>query len=221
MKSLWLISVLKTLSKFLRTRFCLPWLAVLGLAGCTTYPIGFNKAQWEALPPAQQAEFRAKQYLIDEERARNLAAEQARRVQARRDADERERARVAEAYRLARYGDIVTVSVRDGLVLFYGKLHPYEPVGFDLVRGEVKPVVFRRQGQPHVTTEIVMHLAEDGNTFYFDYPSRNRFVAVNDGWQRGREYLRLAAGGQNGHPASEGIRITIKHRLPPADIRLP
>lgn len=209
------------LTKLPKLRFGMPWLAALGLAGCTTYPMGFNKAQWEALPPAQQAEFRAKQYLIDEESTRNHAAEQARRVQAQREADERERAHIAEAYRLARYGDIVTVTVRDGSVTFYGKRHPYEPIAFDLVRGETKPIVFRRYGQPHITTGILMHLAEDGNTFYFDYPSRNRFVAVNDGWQRGREYLRLEAGGQNGHPASEGIRITIKHRLLPADIGPP
>lgn len=206
---------MRILTNLSATRSCLPWLAVVVLAGCASYPMGLNKAQWEALTPPQQAEYRARQYAIDEERARRHAAEEARRVQAQHEAEAQERARIAEAYRQARYGDIITVTVREGLLAFYGKYHPYEPVAFDLVRGETKTVVFRRQGQPHIATTILMHLNRDGNTFYFDYSSRNRFVAVNDRWQRGREYEGLDVGGHDGHALGEGIRVGVKFKLLP------
>ncbi len=206
---------MKPLPRHLPLLYCLPWLAALALIGCASYPLGMNKEQWEALPPAQQAEYRAKQYAIDEERARRNAVEEASRAQARHEAEAQERARIAEAYRQARYGDVITVTVRDGLLGFYEKPHPYEPVAFDLVRGETKSVVFRRQGQPHITTAILVHFSEDGNTFYFDLSSRNRFVAINDGWHRGREYLRTDIGGHDTHPAGEGIRIGLKYRLLP------
>lgn len=197
------------------TRSCLPLLAVVVLAGCASYPMGLNKAQWEALTPPQQAEYRARQYAIDEERARLHAAEEARRVQAQQEAEAQERARIAEAYRQARYGDIITVTVREGFLAFYGKHHPYEPVAFDLVRGETKSVVFRRQRQPHIATAILMHFSEDGNTFYFDFLSCQRLVAINDGWQRGREYEGLDVGGHDGHALGQGIRIGVKFKLLP------
>lgn len=206
---------MRILTNLSATRSCLPWLAVVVLAGCASYPMGLNKAQWEALTPPQQAEYRARQYAIDEERARRHAAEEARRVQAQQEAEAQERARLAEAYRQARYGDVITVTVREGLLAFYGKHYPYEPVAFDLVRGETKTVVFRRQGQPHITTEILMHFSEDGNTLYFDLSSRKRFVGINNGWQRGREYTGLDVGGHDGHAVGEGIRIGVKYRLLP------
>lgn len=194
---------------------CLPWLAALTLVGCASYPLGLNKAQWQALTPAQQAEYQAKQYAIDAERARRYAAEEAQRIEAQRAAEEQERTRTTEAYRQARYGDIITVTIQGGLLAFNGKHYPYEPVAFDLVCGETKPIVFRRQGQPHITTEILMHFSGDGNTFYFDYSSRNRFVAVSDGWHRGREYLPMDVGGLNGHALGKGIRIGAEFKLLP------
>lgn len=206
---------MKPLTSHLPLLHCLPWLAVLALAGCAFYPLGLNKEQWGALSPAQQTEYRAKQYAIDEERARRNAAEEARRAQAQQEAEAQERARIAETYRQARYGDIITVTVREGLLAFYGKHHPYEPVAFDLVRGETKSVVVRRQGQPHIATAILMHFSEDGNTFYFDYLARQRLVAINDGWQRGREYEGLDVGGHDGHALGEGVRIGVKFKLLP------
>lgn len=206
---------MKPLTSHLPLLYCLAWLAALTLVGCASYPLGLNKAQWEALAPAQQAEYRAKQYAIDEERARRNAAEEARRFQAQQEAEEQESARIADAYHQANYGDIITVTVRNGLLAFFGKRHPYEPVAFDLVRGETKPIVFRRQGQPHITTAILMHFSEDGNTFYFDFSSRKRFVAINDRWQRGREYAGLGVGGHDGHALGEGIRIGVEFKLLP------
>lgn len=203
---------MKPFAKLFQLHFCLLWLVTLVVAGCASYPMGLNREQWEALSPAQQADFQARQHAINEERARRYAAEQTRRIQAQREAEEQERARVSDAYSHARFGEIVTITIREGVLAFYGKRHPYEPVAFDLVRGESKPILFRRQGQPHIATQITMRLSEDGNTFYFDDSARKRFVAVNTGWDRGCEYLPPEVGGYDGQPAGVGLHITIKYR---------
>lgn len=187
-------------------------LSAVFMAGCTTYPMGLNKDQWEVLPPAEQAAYQAKQSAIDQERARQYAIEQARQVQEQRDAEERERIRVAEAYRHAFYGDVVTVTIQGGMVAFGGKRFPFEPLSFDLVRGESRLVEFTRQGRSYETTLVEVRLSEDGNTFYFDYPARKRFVAINDGWERGREYHPSEIGSHDGHSEAVGVAIRIRHK---------
>ena len=63
-------------------------LMALLLAGCISrYPMGLNREQWEALPPAQQAELQAKQYALDEGRRQ---ADEARRIEQARLAAEQE-----------------------------------------------------------------------------------------------------------------------------------
>ena len=190
-------------------------LSALFLAGCTTYPMGLNKEQWGALPPAEQAAYQAQQSAIDQERARQYAIEQARQIQEQRDAEERERIRIAEAYRHAFYGDVVTVTIQDGMVAFRGKRFPFEPLSFDLVRGESRLVEFTRQGRSYETTLVEVRLSEDGNTFYFDYPARKRFVAINDGWERGREYRPSEIGSHDGHSEAVGIAIRIRYKQLP------
>jgi len=185
---------------------------MLLFAGCTFYPMGLDKTQWEALPPAQQAEYRARQSEIDAENYRVAESARLQREQAEREQSQRERERVAALYNRARYGDIVTVNIRDGMVAFNGRRFPYEPVSFDLVRGETKFVEFFRQGQAYTTTLIEMRLSEDGNTYYFDAPARKRFVAVNDGWERDRDYSPSEIGSHDGHSEAVGIRIRIRYR---------
>lgn len=182
------------------------------LAGCTAYPLGLSKDQWEGLTPAQQTEYQARQTEID---AQNYRAAEAARLQREQEAREqwlREQELLATRYAQARYGDIITVTICGGMVAFRGKRFPYEPVSFDLVRGEAKQVEFVRQGESYTTTLIEMWLSEDGNTFYFDYPARRRFVAVNDGWERGREYRPPEIDGHSGHSEAIDITIAIRYR---------
>lgn len=113
---------------------------------------------------------------------------------------------------IGHYGDIVTVSIQSGMVAFNGRRFPYEPVSFDLVRGETKCVEFFRQGQAYTATLIEMRLSEDGNTFYFDAPARKRFVAVNDGWERGRDFSPSEIGSHDGHSEAVGVCIRIRYQ---------
>lgn len=162
---------------------------LLSLSACAVrYPMGLSQEQWDALPPTQQAEYQAKQYQIDaDNRAR---AEDARRQAAAQKA-ERERMeleRLRQAYGNARYGDIVTVTVQGGTLSYAGKRYPYEPVSFDLIKGETKTVPFRGRGMQTIATDYAVRLSDDGNTVYFDDESKQRAVFVNHDWEHGESY---------------------------------
>lgn len=172
------------------------------LSACVTrYPMGLTQQQWEALPPAQQAELQAKQYAIDEQRRQ---AEEARRVEQARLAAEAARAeqeRLRQLYANARYGDIVHVTVQGGSIAYAGKRYPYEPVSFDLAKGETKQVAFRGRGLQTIATRYNVRLTADGNTIYFDDSSRQRIVLVNQDWERGQTYR------PNGTRNSVGVAV--------------
>jgi len=164
-------------------------LMALLTVGCVSrFPMGLTQQQWEALPPAQQAEFQAKQYAIDEERRQ---ADEARRMEQARVAAETARAeqdRLQQVYANARYGDIVHVTVQGGFIAYAGKRYPYEPVSFDLAKGETKQVAFYGRGLRTIATRYNARLTEDGNTLFFDDSSRQRIVLVNQDWERGQTF---------------------------------
>lgn len=168
-------------------QFSILLLSVL-ILGCVSYPLGLSREQWDALTPAQQAEYQAKQYQIDAER--RARAEEARRQAAAQEAERVrvEAERLRQAYANAQYRDIVTVSVQGGFLSYSGKNYPYEPVAFDLIKGETKNVFFRGRGMQTVATEYAVRLSDDGNTVFFDDESRNRAVLVNSDWDRGETY---------------------------------
>ena len=186
-------------------------LACLVFGGCDNYPMGLNEQQWNALNPTQQAEYRARQTEIDQENNRRQEARREAEERDRRAAQEREQFRIAELYRHARQGDIITVSISGGQVAFYGKRHEFEPLAFDLVRGEHREVEFRRRGKGE-TTRVEVALSEDGNTFYFDHPSRKHYVFINKAWDRGEEYQPYEIRGNDGYSEAIGLTIHIRHK---------
>lgn len=195
------------------SRFRFPLLLALAcallLGGCESFPMGMSEREWNALTPQQQAEYRARQSEMDRADSARREREREAREHAERLAAERERQRVAELRRHARPGDLVVVTVHGGMLAFYGKRHEYEPASFDLVRGERRKVQFSRRGH-HDTTEVEVALSADGRTFYFDYPSRRRYVFVDRNWSRGEEYQPPEIRGNDGH--SEAFRVTISIR---------
>ena len=172
----------------MRLRFLLLLVLAALLSGCIQYPMGLSQQQWESLTPAQQAEYQAKQYTIDEQ---NRQQAEVRRVEQQRIAIEQARAeqeRLRQLYANARYGDIVRVNVQGGFLEYNGRRYPYEPVSVDLVRGESKLVTFYGRGNNTLNTSYNMRLTEDGNTVIFDDSYRQRIVMVNQDWERGQRY---------------------------------
>src|ERR1035437_2105712 len=204
------------------TRLSLVFLGLLLLiTGCAQYPMGLSKEQWEALSPAQQAEYQSKQYEINAERNRQYEArrqEEARLAEIRHQEEARQAAeqarieeeRLAIAYRHARYGDVIIVTVKGGGIAFHGSGYAYEPVSFEIFRGETKEVIFKREGRSYENTAVLMKLSEDGNTFFFDADARKRIVIPNDGWARGRTYSDLPQiSTRDGRSGAVGITIQI------------
>lgn len=151
-------------------------------------PMGLTTAQWNALSPDKQAELQTKQYAIDAEQRQQR---ESYRLEQERFAHEQALAKseqMRQAYASARYGDVVNVVVQGGSIAWNGKRYPYEPVSFDLVKGETKRVDFRGRGVQTIATSYEVRLSDDGNTLYFDDSSLQRAVLVNHDWEHGERY---------------------------------
>lgn len=161
-------------------------LMALVLAGCATYPMGLTKAQWNALSPQQQEEYSNKQVKLDKQReqAREARWQEHQRQLAKRESQANER--ISTIHANPQYGDIIEVKIEGGEIGI-GHRYPYQPVQFELARGESKNLVFRRQDKPGLFRTIQVQLSADGQTFYFD-PGMNSIQIPNDGWQSSRTY---------------------------------
>jgi hypothetical protein len=193
--------------------------AALGV-GCQSFPMGLSEAQWNALSPEQQADYTRRQTELNEQRRREReAAEQARQAEEAAKARE-ERARIQLAYARARYGDVVTVTIEGGHVAINGKHQPYEPVRFDLVRGERREVEFIQQGRPASRQRIDVRLTEDGHTFYFDESARDRIALISTGWEQGKTHAALNVQDKRSRSEARNLSITINWKeLPGAPRR--
>ena len=175
------------------------------LVGCaTTYPMNLSKEEWEALPVERKAELRAEQYRLNAERQAQAEAVRAQRAEAAAAAQREQQARVSAAYANARYGDIVSVTMRGGLLRYANTGYPCEATSFDLVRGERKEIELRGYLSQHgvrkaLVSRIWVRLSDDGNALYLnDDTNVQPIVLVNDGsWEAGRAYPLAGQGVRN------------------------
>lgn len=201
---------------------------VVALAGCRMHPMGHSQSEWEAMSPAQQlaaqeqqAEINRQQAIVNEQRrqqqealARQQQHEQLIRERMAQD-------QLAMAYRFARYGDIVTVTIQGGMVAINGRHQPYEPVRFDLVRGETKQVEFVQQGRASARNLITVRLSDDGHTFFFDERARDRVKLLSDGWEQGKTYGPLDVRDEASQSVASAIHITVKFKAAPGSTPRP
>ena len=184
--------------------------ALLFALGCESYPMGMSKEEWVLLSPEQQAQARQQQAAIDAENRRIAAEEEARQRQIDADEHARRQAELEHRYSHARYGDIVSITVEGGQMKFSGDHRTYEPVAFDLVRGESKTIVFRRDDKPKYTLSVVVRLSDDGRTFYFDDSSSKRLTFIEKTWDRGQVYT--IAIHRNGNSEPKNVNFTLRYR---------
>lgn len=172
--------------------------------------MGMSKEEWVLLSPEQQAQATQQQAAIDAENRRIAAEEEARRRQIEADEHARRQAELEHRYRHARYGDIVSVNIEGGQLQFDGDHRTYEPVAFDLVRGESKTIVIRRDDKPKYTVSVVVRLSDDGRTFYFDDSSSKRLTLIEKTWDRGQVYT--IANHKNSNAEPRNVTFTLRYR---------
>ena len=172
--------------------------------------MGLSEAQWRTLSPEQQADYTRQQSQLDAQRRQQdeMAEQQRKSEETARAAEERRRVQIAYAH--ARYGDVVTVTIQGGMVAIEGKHRPYEPVRFDLVRGECKEVEFVQQGRASSRSKIDMRLSDDGNTFFFDESARDRISLISTGWDQGKTHGPLDIRDGNSRSVASAITINLK-----------
>lgn len=190
-------------------------LATLVLVGCQSYPMGLSKEEWEALPPEKQAEYQRQQTLINEQRRKEREAAEAQQRAIAEEQARQEQARLQAMYDHARYGDIVTVTIEGGKIDF-GKHYTYEPVRFDILRGEHKLVEFCKQGDSGVKDLIPVYLSDDAQTFIFDESARDRIKIINAGnaWQVGKKYEGQTIMDKYSKSIASGITIQLQYKDP-------
>lgn len=169
-------------------------------SGCISFhPLGMTDSEWAALTPAQKMEAREKQAQIN-----------AQKRQAKADREAAAQAASSKRYETARYGDVITVVIKGGTMDINGNRRVYEPIAFDLVRGESKTVNILRKGKHHYKDTAVMSLSEDGRTFIFDAKQRKNLRLVDEGWDYGKTYKVKKLKNRNTNPRD--IEITIRYR---------
>lgn len=172
--------------------------------------MGLSKEEWVLLSPEQQAHATQQQAAIDAENRRIAAEEEAHRRQIEADEHARRQAELEHRYRHARYGDIVSVNIEGGQMNIDGKHRAYEPIAFDLVRGETKTIEIHRDGKPSDRRSVVVRLSDDGRTFYFDDSSSKRVTLVDKTWNRGESYTIENHKNSNSEP--RGVTFTLRYR---------
>jgi hypothetical protein len=178
--------------------------------GCESYPLGKSKEEWQLLSPEQQAEAYKQQNAIDAENRRLAAEEDARRRQAEFEAAERHNAEMEYRYRNARFGDIVSINIEGGTMRFDGKDRHYEPLAFDLVRGEAREVIIRRVDKHSVTIKVVVRLSDDGRQVFFDDASDRRLTLSEKTWDRSQTYANVSHNNDNSDP--RGVTFTVRYK---------
>ena len=175
-------------------------LCLFMLVGCISFhPLGITDSEWNALTPEQKMDAREKQAQIN-----------VQKKQAKADREAAAQAASSERYKTARYGDIITVVIKGGTMDINGNRRNYEPIAFDLVRGESKTINILRQQKHHYKDTAVMRLSEDGRTFYFDDEQRKKLTLIDEGWEYGKTYKIKELENNNTNPRD--IEMTIRYR---------
>jgi len=173
---------------------------VMIVAGCTATIYGVPQDRWDVM--SEQERIAA----MDVYRARQAALQERLREQARQRAiaEEARRAQEVEAARLQQlqidaiyrgagtYGDLLRVTLYDGMLKFYGAHKPFNPISFKIAAGEAKSVPVVSQRGKRAT----LNVSYDGGNLLLDetprsHRSRATSLVFDEDWERGKAYPNL------------------------------
>ncbi|HKI51831.1 MAG TPA: hypothetical protein VJ995_07135 [Geothermobacteraceae bacterium] len=175
-------------------------LLVMVVVGCTATIYGVPQDRWDVM--SEQERIAA----MDAYHAHQAALQQRLHEQARQRAiaEEARRAQEAEAARLQQlqidaiyrgegtYGDLLRVTLYDGMLKFYGAHKPFHPISFKIAAGEAKAVPVVSQRGKRAT----LNVSYDGGNLLLDetprsHRSRATSLVYDTAWERGKSYPNL------------------------------
>jgi hypothetical protein len=177
---------------------------MMALAACTPRIYGVPEDRWETMSEQERVAameaYKSRQEALRqqrEERARIRAME--KKAQLAREAEEarQRRMHVDAIYRgEGLYGELLRVTLKEGMLQFRGVHKPFHPVSFRIAAGEKKDVeIVSVQGR-----KARMTVFYDGSNLLLDEaPKSRRSTAVRlpyeDSWESGATYPHLVAKG--------------------------
>jgi hypothetical protein len=175
-------------------------LVVMIMAGCTPTIYGVPQERWDVMSEAERVA------AMDAYRARQAALQERMREQARQRviAEEARLAQEAEEARLQQlqieaiyrgkgiYGDLLRVTLHDGMLKFYGAHKPYRPFSFKIAAGEAKEIqVLSQRGK---RADLLVSY-DGGNLLIDETPRSHRSQATSlvydNAWSLGKTYPNL------------------------------
>ena len=175
-------------------------LLVMVVVGCTATIYGVPQDRWDVM--SEQERIAA----MDAYHAHQAALQQRLHEQARQRAiaEEARRAQEAEAARLQQlqidaiyrgegaYGDLLRVTLYDGMLKFYGAHKTFNPISFKIAAGEAKSVPVVSQRGKRATLNVSY---DGGNLLLDETPRSHRSQATSlvydEDWESGKSYPNL------------------------------
>lgn len=184
--------------------FSFMMVVMMALAACTPRIYGVPEERWETMSEQERVA------AMEAYKARQEALRQQREEQARIRAMEREAQLAREAEEARRrqmhvdaiyrgegiYGELLRVTLEEGMLQFHGVHKPFHPVSFRIAAGEKKHVeIVSVKGR-----KARMAVFYDGSNLLLDEaPKSRRSTAVRlpyeDSWESGATYPHLVASG--------------------------
>jgi hypothetical protein len=175
-------------------------LLVMIVAGCTATIYGVPQERWDVMSEPERIAamdaYRARQAALQErmrEQARQRAfVEKTRRAQEVEEA-RRQQLQIDAIYQgEGTYGDLLRVTLYDGMLKFYGAHKPFNPISFKIAAGEAKSIPVISQRGKRATLNVSY---DGGNLLIDEAPRSHRSQATSlvydDAWSLGKTYPNL------------------------------
>jgi hypothetical protein len=189
---------------------------MMALAACTPRIYGVPEERWETMSEQERVAameaYKARQEALRqqrEERARIRAME--KKAQLAREAEEarRRQIHVDAIYRgEGLYGELLRVTLKEGMLQFHGVHKPFHPVSFRIAAGEMKEIeIVSVQGR-----KARMTVFYDGSNLLLDETPKSRHstairLPYEGSWESGATYPHLVA---KGPLEIRGVDVTVR-----------
>ncbi len=192
-------------------------LALLILAGCSSYPMGMDEETWKRLPPERRAELARQQEAMDHERRLEALRVEEQEAKLRAENERLRLETLRTLYRRLGEGEVVQIGLLSGEGRFYEYL-PIVPDSLLLHIGEIR----KQEVQARSGRELTLWLRyEPGKVALCSHEPRPRInpdhcaILVERDWHHGENYqVDVPDGWRRKHPLLRNLQVHIRNLRP-------